>query len=372
MGTKTWLRRQNWNLTMNRWCNIVCLFLGILSILPATAQLRFVAWSNEYVEVSSYLGKETPERFNTFQFQLNGNNIDVKNWSLSVRLLAPIEVVEGGPNRSGKSFPADKISLKWRVDDNHAQTNLRNIGVSLNDIFLQNANEVLLINRSKTPIHSYGSYYSVFTLFGSLKISAGKYLDDYISMDQYTSVKYRMPLLYTLYDEQGKILGTQQIFYVLHILPRLTDGNLVDVEPDYSLTIGTEATNATLSFVSDQDYTQGVSQVLTNAIKVHSMTDFELRIKSLEPEFIHNEGGAMPLSILSLHLTPGQGARPIVSNPVVVLSTDEQVALSGTSENKKNAQYFNLGYKASLTKQQVLSSKPGTYTVSLLYLLIPR
>jgi len=357
---------------MNKTRQLIYLFFSLLVALPVTAQLRFVAWSNEYLEITSYLGIESHERFNTFQFQLNGNNIAVKNWSLSARILAPIEVVEGGPNRSGKPFPADKISLRWRTDDNHTHTNLQSIGASLNDIVLQSANEVLLINRSKMPINSYGSHYSVFTLFGSLKISSGKYLDDYTSPNQYKSVTYRVPLLYTLYDEQGRIIGTQQIFYMIRILPRLTDGNLVDVEPDYSLQIGTEAANATLSFASDQDYVQGVSQVLTDAVKVHAMTDFELRIKSMEPEFVHSEGGIMPLSILSLRLTPGRDAKTVVSNPTIVLSSNEQVALSGLSDDKKHAQYFNLEYKANLTRQQVLTSKPGTYTVSLLYLLIPR
>ena len=347
------------------------LFTGFIK--PTEAQIRFAPWSQNYVVVTSYLGVETQERFNSFKFELNGIGIDKKNWSLSVRLISPITIVEVGPNRSGKVFPADKLSLRWTTDSNNPHTNLNTIGASRNEIMLQNSSEVMLIDRSQAPLNSYGSYYSEFTLFSTLKVASGKYLDDFLSgRDQYTHIKYKVPVVFTLYDEHRNVIAAQPIDFDLHLHPTLTDGGLVDVEPDYSLVIGAAAADATLAFLTEEDYNEGVSLSFDNAVKINASTDFEVRVKSLDPTFLRNGGNTLPLSMLSLQLTPGQGAASVVSNPTLVLSDTEQVALSGTSTDKKIAQYFHLNYKAKLTPTQVLSSTLGTYSVSLLYLLMPR
>lgn len=350
---------------------LLLLCLGFATSLQA--QLRFVPWSQNYVVLTSYLGVETQERFNTFKFELNGINVFYPNWSLSARLVAPIRITEGGPNRSGKVFPADKISLRWTTDNSDSQTNLNSMGANRNDIRLQNTGEVMLIDRSLTPLSSYGRHYTDITLFSALKVAQGKYLDDFLSgRDQYTHIKYSIPVLYTLYDENKNVLGTQQIDYMLHIHPNLTDGGLVDMEPDYSLLISTEASDATLSFRTAKDYRDGVSLAFPNAVKVNALTDYELTVKATETSFLRNGGGALPLSILSLQLTPGQAASGVMTNPKRVLSNNPQAVLTGRSTDKKVAQFFNLHYEAKLTPAQVASSTTGSYTVSLLYQLMPR
>ena len=158
----------------------------------------------------------------------------------------------------------------------------------------------------------------------------------------------------------------------MQLPPRLTDGGMVDMEPDYSLEIAADAANATLQFSTQKDYMQGVSTLVANAIRVNSITDFELRVKSVDSELVRNGGGALPLSALSLQLTAGTGINRIKSNPKVILTTQEQVAVAAASVDKKQAQTFNVEYKANLTADQVSASKSGSYSVSLLYLLIPQ
>ncbi|HAL51680.1 MULTISPECIES: hypothetical protein [Sphingobacterium] len=350
----------------------VLLIWGLFSALPLVAQLRFSVWSDNYFEVTSYLGKTTPDRFNVFQFDLNGLNVNEKNWSLAVRLLAPIRTIAGGKNRSGNTFPVDKISLRWTGDNNEANFRLDGIGASRTPIILQNSNDVLLINRAKQPISSNGNYYQQYQLYSALTVAQGKYLDDYLSPDQYTYLKYRVPLLFTLYSESGKVLGTQEINYEMQLPPRLSDGGMVDMEPDYSLEIAADAANATLQFSTQKDYMQGVSSLVANAIRVNSITDYELRVKSVDSELVRNGGGTLPLSTLSLQLTAGTGINRIRSNPKVFLTTQEQVAVSAASVDKKQAQTFNVEYKANLTADQVSASKSGSYSVSLFYLLIPQ
>jgi len=340
--------------------------------VPLSAQLRFSIWSDNYVEVTSYLGKSTADRFNVVQFDLNGIAIDEPNWSLSVRLLAPIRTIAGGRNRSGNAFPPDKISLRWTGDNNDPTFRLDGVGATRNPLMLQNSNEVWLVNRAKQPISSNGKYYVQYQLYSALTIAAGKYLDDYLSPDQYTYLKYRIPLLFTLYNQNGKVLGTQELNYEMQLPPRLTDGAMVDVEPDYSLEITAEAADALLKFSTQKDYLEGVVLQTANAIRINSVTDFELRVKAIESEIIRNGGGALPLSTLSLQLSAESGLKKIKANPRVLLDTQEQMVVSSGATDKKQPQTFNVTYRANLTTQQVSASKSGSYSVSLLYLLIPQ
>lgn len=348
----------------------VC-WLQVLSC--AYGQLRFLGHSNNYLQVTSYLGKDGGERFNTFQFDLLSKGIDIKKWSLSVRLDGAITIVDGGPSKSGEVFPLDKLTFRWTTDNNNAQMNLQSFGMNLNEVFLQKNAEIMLVDQAKAPFSSYNRDYTQVFLYSSIKVTQGKYLERYQSgVNQWTHIKYRIPMLYTLYDENRKIIGTAPLVYDLHIYPNLTDGNLVDVTPDYGLEIGTEASNATLRFQSARDYLDGVSLLLENAVKVNAKSNFELQVKSVDSELKSATSGSLPLNVLSTKLTAGTGAKTILANPVLTLSTNPQMLLSGTSTNKENIQYFNLNYKAKLSQSQIVSVKPGDYAVSLVYSLIPK
>ena len=353
----------------------IVIFLSLISISWGRAQVKFTVWSDRYVEVSSYLGKSTAPRFNTFQFEIGSQdgNLNIPNWSLSVRLLAPIQPVSGGPNRSGKPFPADKIGLRWTEDDNQSFLNLSGIGASRNDISLANSGEVFLIEKSGQPLRGRNNQHTLARLFGMLTVVQGKYLDDFISsVNEWTHIEYDIPLQFTLYEVNGRVIGYQYVNYKLHIKPRLTDGNAVDVEPDYSLQIDAAAMDASLQFFTRQHYAEGVQFQVDNAIRINSSTDYELRVKSLEPEINRALGGSLPLSVLSLQVVPTSGSGNTISNPKIQLSTTEQVAYSGRSTDKKVVRYFNIQYGAYLTRSQVLTARSGSYTVSLLYLLMPK
>ncbi|WP_164111536.1 MULTISPECIES: hypothetical protein [Sphingobacterium] len=353
----------------------IVIFLSLISIPWGRAQVKFTVWSDSYVEVSSYLGKSTGSRFNTFQFEVGSQygNLNIPNWSLSVRLLAPIQPVSGGPNRIGKPFPADKISLRWTEDDNQSFLNLSGIGASRNDIFLANSGEVFLIEKSVQPLRGRNNQNTLARLFGMLTIVQGKYLEDFVSsVNEWTHIEYDIPLQFTLYEPNGRVIGYQYVTYKLHIRPRLTDGNAVDVEPDYSLQIDAAAMDASLQFFTREHYADGVQFQVDNAIRINANTDYELRVKSLDPEINRDLGGALPLSVLSLQVVPTADPGNTITNPKIELSTTEQVVYSGRSTDKKVIRYFNLQYEAHLTRSQVLTARPGNYTVSLLYLLMPK
>lgn len=113
------------------------LFVGYRYYLVPMGSYVFLGHSNNYLQVTSYLGKDGGERFNTFQFDLLSKGIDIKKWSLSVRLDGAITIVDGGPSKSGEVFPLDKLTFRWTTDNNNAQMNLQSFGMNLNEVFLQ-------------------------------------------------------------------------------------------------------------------------------------------------------------------------------------------------------------------------------------------
>lgn len=339
--------------------------------MSGLSQPRLTVSSNNYFEVSSYLGVSTHARFNTFQFESYDNKNTLPNWSLSVRLVKSI-TPRSGKNRTGKTFPPDKISLRWTEDNGVPSFNLNGIGASRNDIFLTSATEVFLVQKSNQPLAKPNADNLFAQLYGMVKIAAGKYLDDYRNIDPYSPIQYDIPLQVTLYANNGSVYATQTIPLLMQIGAKLTDEGAVDIEPDYSLQFDAAAMNASLQFFTKQHYKDGVQLMVNSAVKVHSVTDYELRVKSLDPELVRAEGGALPLSILSLQMQPVSGGSGTISNPKIQLSTQEQVAFAGRSQDKTIAHNFNVQYEAKLTPSQVLFTKPGNYSVSLLYLLMPK
>ena len=340
--------------------------------LKTNAQLNFRVWSNNYFEVSSYLGKQTINRFNTFQFDITGSNYNLANWSLKVHLTGPITIISGGPNRSRNPFPPQKISLNWTEDSGDGNFNLNGIGASRNKVYLQDPFvEVPLISNAQRIIKTNGSSSALYYLYSMVQVESGLYLDDYLSPTPYTYLKYRIPLQFTLYNSQGIAQATENINYEMQFLPTLTDAHLVDVNPDYLIELNHPESAVNLIFQNENHYKNGVSTTVSNALRIKSKTDYEVRIKSVETEINKLSGGSLPLSVLSVQLLPGLGATNITANPLVILSNTEQIVINGNSNNKNTERNFDIKYQANLNASQY--TKPsGAYEVSIIYLLLPK
>lgn len=371
---KNLLKWVNWSLIMllkNKALILTGIFM-LVSCYSLLAEVRFSAWSNNYIELRSYLRMHTLNRFNTFQFQVSGLQTSIPDWSLTVRLLEPIRVISGESNRSGKEFPAEKISLYWTEDSNDPDFYLQGIGANRNPIHLQAHGEVKIISRGRQALSTHGSYYRNFQLYNALKIEPGKYLDEMVGANPYHHLRYKISLLFTLYNEDGVSLGTAPLDYMLQINPRLTDGHLVDIEPDFSIQFIPEANRANLRFLTADDYKEGVRFKSSNALRITSNTDYEVKVKSMDSHFQSTEGATLPLGILTVKLLPGQDALHAGFFPKISLSANEQTLGYGQSAEKDIARYYHLVYEAKLKPEQLSKIRDGTYEVSLIYLMIPK
>jgi hypothetical protein len=347
---------------------LIFLYVFFAHLPVSNAQMQYSVWSNNYIFLSSYLGYQSPERFTTVQFSLSTPQYSQSEWSLSVRLLNSIKL-ESGTNRIGKDFPAEKINLKWTGDNNDPFMRLQSIGSTLEPLVLPRSGEIFLINRSRTPINTNNRTSALYQLYIQMTIAQGRYLEDYLSPDPYTHVTYRFQLLYTLYDNQNRIIGTQIVNHSLQMPPKLTDGHLVDVEPDFSIAVDPRMDEVNLSFKNLTDYKQGVSVQIPSAFTVHANTDYEIRVKALESDMISPSGNVLPLSIIKVILqneTNSTGTTTPVS-----LSTSEQVVLRGTSKDKNIKRHTGVKYDVNIPNNILKDLTIGTYSVSILYQLMP-
>ena len=348
-------------------------FIFFIFLFPASSKLvaqpmQYTVWSTNYMFLDSYLGYTSANDFTKVQFSLGDRSYIQPEWSLSVRLLGPIRLEEGS-NRIGKPFPADKISLKWTGTAGDNLMRLEEIGATLEALTLPESGELFLVSRSRQPIQSFGRNSALHLLLNQMRIAPGKYLENYLSTSQWNHVKYNFNLLYTLYDSQNRVLGTQVVPYTFQMPPQLKDGHLVDVEPDYNIAVSSDMQEVNLSFKNIIDYKQGVQVHVPSGITVNTKTDYELRVKALDSDIRSAIGNSLPLNIIKVSIK-GEGSTTGTSS-AVQLSTTEQIAFRGTSKDKNIKRPMGVYYEVNIPAENLKKVVMGTYSVSLMYQLLP-
>lgn len=335
-------------------------------------QWIFGVYSGTMIEVKSYLGVRTADNFLNFQFHVEGPLTRFPEWSLSMKLMEPILQVAGTETRSIHAFPAEKISFQWKDDNRSYFFNLEGIGANLQRIPLQEGAEIKLIDRSHQALSSFGRLSFTSNLYAALRIEPGQYLEYYTDKQGHMPKKFRVSLMFTVTDRNSAVLMTHPVSFIVQIDPKLSDGHFVNVDPDFSIRFSPELAFARLRFRSPQDYQNGVSVQYRDAIQVHASTDYEIRVKSLDQNLHANSGKSLPLSVLSLKLTPGEDTKSKGKRRPFPIATYEQIFVEGSSKDKMILRNYHVEYSAKLNSEQLEKVRAGNYEVSLLYLLLPK
>ena len=151
--------------------------------------------------------------------------------------------------------------------------------------------------------------------------------------------------------------------------PQLKDGHLVDVEPDYNIAVSSDMQEVNLSFKNIIDYKKGVLVHIPSGITVNAKTDYELRVKALDSDIRSAIGNSLPLNIIKVSLK-GESSTTGTSS-AVQLSTTEQIAFRGTSKDKNIKRPMGVYYEVNIPAENLKKVVMGTYSVSLMYQLLP-
>lgn len=318
----------------------------------------FSGFSNTYLNVYSYDGAVSSDA-HTLRFEYTGNNLNVPNWKISMRVTGPIV------SSDGKVFPSEKISLVAVRTEGQANNpgplpTLSQIGVR-SPVPLDGLSEVFLVPSSNEPLYNvsqYSTYYNLRIIF-NLVVAGGGYLADLHEYRQFV-----VPFQFTAYRGDNTVIGVYDQNYTIQV-HRLT-GDPPPDENQYSIRVSTEASNGLLEFKTAADYIHGTSVTYDNGLTVSATTAYQVTVRSIPAHFSSAVGNTLPLDVVRLQLTGGAGTMAPVA-----LSTDTKTILQGLSTNGAS-QRFDITYSTEANDARLFNVPSDHYTTSLMYEISPR
>lgn len=337
----------------------LCLIL-LFGFVHCFSQVNYSSWINSYLQINSYNGNTNSDAY-TLTFSGNGS-FNVPYWRLSVKLKQPITSIFGN-----YTIPANKISFQPVSTSGQAYPNpiptIPQIGMPLN-VFLQEGSEVFLVPQSNAalnnqPLKPHG-YYNLQLKY-SMNVAGGAYLGNYPAWTVFTA-----PLQFTAYDQYNNIIGKADHNFQFQI------GVLSGTPPNppvMSLKFAANAVNGTLEFKSLGDYINGVSVTYSSALIVSSNTNYQIKLKSLQSQFVSPAGNSIPLNTVNMTLNPvSQNTGSIY--PVSLSASSQLIATGGTTQG--NNVYYDIKYFTSPNDERLIDAKSEEYSTTLQYEITPQ
>lgn len=323
------------------------------------SQVSYSSWVNSYLQINSYNGNTNPDAYN---FTLAGNgNINIPYWRISVMLKQPII-----SNSGNYTLPANKISFQPVSSSGQAYPNpvptIQQIGIPLN-VILQEGQEVFLIPQSNAALYNQpaepNGYYSLQIKY-SMNLTGGSYLGAYPAWTTFTA-----PLQFTAYDQYNNIIGRMDHNFQFQI--GMLSGTATDL-PELSMKFGSSAINGSLEFKNMQDYINGVNVTYSNALIVKSNTNYQIKLKSLQGQFVSSSGSSIPLDAVRLDLLPVSGNMG-TAYPVLLSAAPQLIATGGSTQNSDA--YYDIRYSTKPNDERLMNVKTEEYTTTIQYEITP-
>lgn len=332
-------------------------FLSIVPFFCYAQQVNLSVWSNNHVQINSYSGVVST---NAFTVKLDGNGaLSMPTWRISVRVKDPI-------TNGSQVFPANKISLiptttYGQFNPNNIPT-VSQIGMPMQTILAQNQ-EVFLVPQSQAGLYNTAAgnvYFNLHMLF-DLKAEGGAYLSAFTTWST-----FNIPMEFKFYDEKNKIKGTINQNYNLQI------GQLSGMPPEtnvLSLKVAPQAKQSLINIVSLTDYRQGTQLIVPNGLIVKATTDYQLKVRSINANFVSQNGNTLPLSIVHLTLNPVAGTLATLF-PIQLSSGSQRIA-NGLS-TQGNTNYYDIKYSTQANDVNLYQAKMEEYSTVLQYEIMPQ
>ena len=343
-------KQQNWNLVMNKL--FFSLFFLILTSIPLFGQLSF-NWQggSDYLSIENYAGATSVQSIASLKISGNGR-ISFSNWKLSAR-------ITNYPVRDGNQyFPVEKVSfLPERTEGILSPgpvPTVAQIGMPASISLLPDNAETFLVPQSNAPIvNSSPRSYFHLDLYFKLRVEGGAYLSKF-----YPWSEFPFEIEYTLYDQYNNVIGKLQHIFKIQIQ------NLGN--PQNSISISTDASNALLEFNAMQDYVDGKSVTYNNGLSLSATTDYQVTVRSIYNSFTSLLGNTLPLSVLSFRLEGEHG-----TFTPVTLSTQTSTILQGGSTGGEPV-YFDMIYFTGANDERLFNIPSDHYSTQLMFEITPR
>lgn len=326
---------------------------------PAFAQpVVFNSWSNNYLQVNSYSGNTAN---NAFTLSLAGNGvINIPAWKISVRLKQAVLA----PN--GQVFPADMINLQPTSTTGQAYPDgipgLSQIGVPPR-VALQENTELFLVPRSNAPLYNNPSqpngYYELQLLY-NLVVTGGAYLGRFPAWST-----LNVPLEFKVYDGNNNLIGIREHNFQLQIAAL---SGTPPSELQYSIQVAPAAQNGLLEFKTAGDYINGVTATYPNALVINANTSYQVRVKSVQTDFVAAGGATLPLNTVMVQLRTTSAAA--VLSPIWLSQAFQKIA--SATDGGSSPAYYDIIYATKPNDPSITEAGMLTYTTTLQYEITPQ
>lgn len=336
------------------------LYFAILLLFTAFCKgQNLQVWGSNFMPITSYNGNTIS---NGVTLMIDGNGyLNLPTWRVSARITGPIT------NLWGQQFPADKISLLPSYTSGQFYSmsvpTIPQIGMPL-QTFFQQSQEVFLIPQSQAPLFNQSTrnrYYQLNIGF-DVKIEGGAYLGNFS-----TWTSFYAPLEIKFYDHNNNLIAVDFDYFNLFIFP--LSGTPPDPTPQFSISIGSNATNGLIELSTQADYVQGKTVTYPNGLTVNANAAYQLKVKSLQGAFSTNTGNTLPLNTIKLALSQASSGNGNVFP--IWLSTNNQTIANGNS-TQGSPVYYDINYSSNPNDVNLISANPGNYSTTLQYEITPQ
>ena len=331
-------------------------FITVFSNNPLLAQISLVnGGGGGYTAVTSYEGVIKPNHY-ILQMDIKGENVNISNWSIFVRVKQPIR------NSEGKILDPSKVSLRLNniSASRGASPTIPQVGAIIGKIPLS-LTDVAIIPNSQylitTGVNSNNNNQIRFSF--DIIVEGGSYLEQLKSWNNY-HMDMEFKFISANVNPNPTNRGIDFQIYPTDNLP---------IEPVYSIQINSSASNGLLEFKSISDYVNGVSQTYANGLSVISETPYALQVKAQSSAF-ESLQNSIPLNTVSVNLKAADNSS--VAGTQALSSVTTQSIISNVRNSGAQARFFDIRYFTSPNDTRLQNAKPDTYKTTLIYTMIPQ
>lgn len=348
-------------------------FLLLLGLQQHAAAQSVQANSQNYVNISDtsqlVYGATFPV---AFKISCYGGGSVLPNWKMTIQPLTAYltpaqtssEVAQFGP---APNWPIKYFGIKF--NPGNSQSSWSN-GNSTNQMGAVTAtiplsgSELTLVQQSNYPMVA-SDYFSMaydFVLIGNRQMLL-------LHRDNY-SVVFRV----RLYNQSNTLVSQYDLNLQLGIWPQY---NSIPVNvPQYPNMIQLQngSGNVSLTFSTDQSFSQGVEATVGDGLKVSSNDGrYEIKVQAAS-NYFSRSGTITNIPVSTLRLTPSQGSSVLSTTTYspVNLSSNQQTIITNLG-NEGRVNYYNLNYSTKYNANQsaFIGIESGVYATQVTFIMNP-
>lgn len=276
-------------------------------------------------------------------------NVLCRNWSLTARAI---------DNWRSGNYEIDTRNTFIRFHTIVGGTTAGQIGIN-SELLPISKSEVSLVNRSLEPLD--GSGYAAFDMQYDLSIRGGG--------DQLLNApngSYFNSLLITLYDETGNVINSTVARIEFQIIRNNSNNNSI-------IKLQNGANSIDLGFNNANDFLSGVTDKKIDGLNVSTTRPHQVIVKASTNRLleINNNNQGIPTSIIQLQLIPNKAIN--ISCPTINLSEEAKIVADNPMTNASySSVLYTLNFSITGNSSIITATKPGSYSTSIVFILVPR